>query len=127
MTADCGPTTHFSVQDSVKDTIQYLKRSTHEVPVTSDESGSRNEGPANHLFSDGSCVRRTHIQWTSAMDASLLAINSSYGAHGSKGKTARLLAKWLVVHPDMPSTSGALNQRFLRVRAKNKAQHKGPS
>ena len=54
MTADCGPNTHFSVQDSVTDTIQYLKRSMHEVPVTSDESGSRNVGPASHLFSDGS-------------------------------------------------------------------------
>ena len=93
MTAGRGPTTHFSVQDSVTDTIQYLKRSTHEVPVTSDESGSRNAGSASHLFCDGSCVRRTYIQWTSALDASLLAINSSCGAPGSKGRTARLLAK----------------------------------
>ena len=92
------------VQDSVMDTIQYLKRSTHEVPFTSDESGSRNAGPESHLFSDGSCVRRTRIQWTSALDASLLTINSSCGAPGSKGRTARLLAKWLEVHPDMRRT-----------------------
>ena len=61
------------VQDSVTDTIQHLKRYTHEVPVTSDETGSRNAGPASHLFSDGSCVRRTRIQWTSALDASFVA------------------------------------------------------
>ena len=42
------------------------------------------------------------------MDASLLAINSSCGAPGSKGKTARLMAKCSVVHPDIPTTSGAI-------------------
>ena len=122
MTAGCGPTTYLPVQNSVMDTIQCLKMSTHEVPVTSDESGSRNAGSASHLFSDGSCVRRTRIQWTSALDTSLLTINSSCGAPGSKGRTTRLLTKWLEVHPDMPSMSGPLNQRLLRVRAKNKAQ-----
>ena len=79
-------------------------------------------GPASHLFSDGRCKRRSCIQWTSALDASLLAINSSCGAPGSKGRMARLMEKWSEVHLDMPTTSGALHERLLRIRSKHLVQ-----
>ena len=63
------------------------------------------------------------IQWTSALDTSLLRINDLTGPPHVPGHVARLQALWEEAHPDIPTKVSALTQRLSRHRKdKNMAQ-----
>ena len=53
-------------------------------------------------------TKRTPIQWTSALDESLVLIDESCGPARRKGRRQRLLEEWNRVHPNLQSTEGAL-------------------
>ena len=120
MAAACGLTTRMWLMNFV--TVpgnKILRRDVPNSPVALPESNS-SVYLAMDTAADGrgvaAATKRTRIQWTSALDASLVHIERDCGPANVKGRRQRLLDEWRRAHPNLPSTYAALRKRLEIIR-----------